>query len=96
MPGRFADDIPRKLDALREHCRELGRDYASIEKTTTSEFTLGEGRQAGLRQLVDHLRELAALGVDHALLSPQNAWDDETLDAVASIVPEVHAIPTAA
>lgn len=96
VPGRFADDIPRKLNALREHCRELGRDYASIEKTITSEFTLGEDRQAGLRQLVAHLRELATLGVQHVLLSPQNAWDDETLDAIASIVPEVHAIPTAA
>jgi F420-dependent oxidoreductase-like protein len=96
VPGRFASDIPGKLDALREHCRELGRDYSTIEKTTTSEFTLGRDRQAGLRQLVAHLRELAALGVDHALLSPQNAWDDETLDAIASIVPEVHAIPTAA
>jgi F420-dependent oxidoreductase-like protein len=96
VPGRFAEDIPHKLAVLRAHCEELGRDYSEIEKTTTTEFNLGENRQTGLRQLLTHLRELAALGVHHALISPQHAWDDETLAAIASIVPEVHAIPTAA
>jgi hypothetical protein len=56
-------------------------------------FDLGEDRQEGLRRLVDHLRVLAALGIDHALLSPQLPWTDEDIDAVASIAPEVHAIP---
>jgi hypothetical protein len=36
------------------------------------------------------------VGIDHVLLTPQGPWDDETLDAVASIVPEVHGIATAA
>jgi hypothetical protein len=53
---------------------------------------LGGGRD-GLRRLVDHLRELAGIGIDHVLLSSQRPWDDAALDAVASIVPEVHEIP---
>jgi hypothetical protein len=42
-----------------------------------------------------HLRALAALGIDHALLSPQLASTDEDIDAVASIAPQVHAIGVA-
>jgi F420-dependent oxidoreductase-like protein len=95
MPGRFADDLPRKLGALRLHCKELGRDYNEIEKTTVTMFDLGEDRQDGLRRLAGHLRELADIGIDHALLSPQQPWDDATLEAVASLTPEAHAIPAA-
>jgi alkanesulfonate monooxygenase SsuD/methylene tetrahydromethanopterin reductase-like flavin-dependent oxidoreductase (luciferase family) len=95
IPGRFSDDIPRKLRVLRDHCQEAGRDYNEIEKTSVTEFDLGEDRPDGLRRLVEHLRALAALGIDHALLSPQLAWTDEDIDAVASIAPQVHAIGVA-
>jgi F420-dependent oxidoreductase-like protein len=98
IPGsRFQDDLAHKLDVLRQHCQEMGRDYAEIEKTCASTFDLGEDRREGLQRLVDHLHELATVGIDHVLLTPAGCpWDDETLDAVASIVPEVHGIPTAA
>lgn len=43
--------------------------------------------------LLEHLRALAAIGIDHVLLGPRGPWDDATLEAVASILPEVHAIP---
>ena len=33
LPGTgFADDLKRKLDALRSHCQDAGRDYDAIEK----------------------------------------------------------------
>lgn len=98
IPGsQFQDDLAHKLDVLRQHCQEMGRDYAEIEKTTATVFDLGEDRREGLQRLVEHLHELATVGIDHVLLTPAGCpWDDETLDAVASIVPEVHGIPTAA
>jgi F420-dependent oxidoreductase-like protein len=95
IPGRFSDDIPHKLHVLKEHCQQAGRDYNEIEKTSVTEFDLGEDRPDGLRRLVEHLRALAALGIDHALLSPRLAWTDEDIDAVASIAPQVHAIGVA-
>jgi F420-dependent oxidoreductase-like protein len=30
-----APELPQKFDALKRHCDDLGRDYESIEKTTT-------------------------------------------------------------
>jgi F420-dependent oxidoreductase-like protein len=93
IPGRFADDLPHKLHVLQQHCREVGRDYDEIEKTSVTMFDLGEDRQDGLRRLAGHLRELAEIGINHALVSPQGPWDDGSLDAVVSLVPEIHAIP---
>ena len=93
LPGTgFRDNLGQKLDVLRHHCTEAGRDYAEISKTVASVADLGEDRQAGLAALTGHIRELAALGLDHVLLSPARAWDEATLEAIASILPEVHAI----
>ena len=44
------------------------------------------------RSPLAHLRELAAVGIDHALASPRTSWDEATFEAIASILPEVHAI----
>lgn len=95
LPGTgFQDNLRQKLDVLRQHCRDVGRDYAEIEKTCASAFDLGEDRSEGLRRLVEHLHGLASVGIDHVLLTPPGPWDESTLDAVASIVPEVHRIAT--
>ena len=95
LPGTpFQDNLDHKLDVLRRHSDEFGRDYDQIEKTSSTFVGLGEERQAGLETLLAHLHELAAVGIDHVLLSPRRPWDQVTLDAVASIIPEAHAIPT--
>jgi F420-dependent oxidoreductase-like protein len=92
----FRQNLEHKLDVLRSHCKEAGRDYAEIEKTVTSTIDLGEDPQKGLATLTSHLRELAAIGIDHVLVAPNKAWDHATLEAVAGILPEVHAIQPAA
>jgi F420-dependent oxidoreductase-like protein len=95
MPGPFRADVPHKLRVLRAHCDAVGRDPAEIEVTTLTGFDLGDDRSAGLRQLVGHLHELADLGVGHVILSgPRFEWKED-LDAVLSIVDEVHAMPAA-
>jgi F420-dependent oxidoreductase-like protein len=95
IPGAAPEQgVAHKLRVLREHCEAEGRDYAEIEKTVTSFFQLAPDREAGLRNLVDHLRELAQAGVDHAIVSPRGPYDDATLEALASVLPEIHAIET--
>jgi F420-dependent oxidoreductase-like protein len=88
----FHDDLEHKLRVLRNHCAEVGRDSTEISKTVTTAFDLGEDRQAGLADLLDHVRELATLGIDHVLVSPRRSWDEATLDAIVSILPEIHAL----
>src|SRR6516165_3372651 len=43
----FRDNIGHKLDVLRRHCAEAGRDFATIEKTVANSFDLGEDPKAG-------------------------------------------------
>jgi F420-dependent oxidoreductase-like protein len=96
LPGTaFSDNLRRKLDVLREHCAAAGRDYQEIEKTVSSSFDLGDDQDAGLIGLLSHLRELADLGIDHAIVSPHGPWNEASLAAVAAILPEVHAISVA-
>lgn len=66
MVAQYADacnlfdgpDLPHKLDVLRGHCETLGRDYDTIEKTV-----MGRGFGDDPKELVAHLGDLAALGV---------------------------------
>jgi alkanesulfonate monooxygenase SsuD/methylene tetrahydromethanopterin reductase-like flavin-dependent oxidoreductase (luciferase family) len=91
LPGtQFADNIEHKLRVLREHCATAGRDYTEIEKTVTSSPDLGDDRKAGAAALLNHLRDLDALGIDHVLVSPRGGWDQPSLEAVAATLPEVH------
>jgi alkanesulfonate monooxygenase SsuD/methylene tetrahydromethanopterin reductase-like flavin-dependent oxidoreductase (luciferase family) len=96
LPGsEFADNIEHKLAVLREHCAAEGRDYAEIEKTIASPFDQGDDPKAALPGLLAHLADLAALGIDHVLLSPRGPWDEATLDALVSVIPDIHALETA-
>jgi F420-dependent oxidoreductase-like protein len=56
-------EIPRKLDVLRRHCEEEGRDYEQIEKTCAFALDVGErGETAG--ELIEQLRWLSGMGIE--------------------------------
>jgi F420-dependent oxidoreductase-like protein len=93
--SQFRDNLGHKLDVLRGHCERAGRDFAAIEKTVTTNFDLGEDPKAGAAALLAHLRELAAAGIDSALVSPRRSWDEASFEAVAATLPEIHAIEPA-
>jgi F420-dependent oxidoreductase-like protein len=57
-------DLERKLDVLRGHCADVGRDYDDIEKTVMMPFDIGE-RGEQVDALLEQLRGFAALGVAH-------------------------------
>jgi hypothetical protein len=90
------DVIQHKLDVLAEHCRVVNRDYAEIEKTTLDTVRLsaspGEGVTTG-PELIARLRELASLGIQHAIFNMPNVQDiepfqilrDEVVPAAAEI-----------
>ena len=73
LVARYADacnlfdtpELAHKLDVLRAHCAAEGRDYAEIEKTVQVRFDLGE-RGEKVNQTIEHLHELAELGIQVA------------------------------
>ena len=59
-----------KLDVLKQHCANLGRDYSSIEKTVMTRVDPGpHGENAN--RVVDQLHMLSRLGFDTALTTFQ-------------------------
>jgi F420-dependent oxidoreductase-like protein len=47
-------DIPtiqRKLDILKQHCQDVGRDYTSIRRTSSTLCVLGESEEAAMASL---------------------------------------------
>ena len=57
-------DVGHKLDVLRAHCADVGRDYDEIEKTIIAPMDAGpNGEKAD--ELLERLRGYAALGFTH-------------------------------
>jgi len=83
-------ELAHKLQVLRDHCDRLGRDYAQIEKTAQVRFDLGT-RGERVEQTVEHLHELAELGIEVAHGTLVNVSRPGTLELMAERV-----IPAAA
>jgi alkanesulfonate monooxygenase len=81
-------DVARKLDVLREHCAEIGRDYDEIQKTVMLRFDVGPNGEK-VDELLEQLRSLAALGVTHAHGPLNNLETGRSLEILAErVVPE--------
>ena len=59
------DEAARKLDVLREHCANEGRDYDEIEKTAQTRFDLGENGE-NVNQTIEQPARVAELGFSQA------------------------------
>jgi F420-dependent oxidoreductase-like protein len=71
--------LPHKLDVLKRHCHDLGRDYAEIEKTTLSGVNFAPGEMTA-KDVIDKCRRLADLGIDHAIFNLRNIYDMTALN----------------
>lgn len=83
-------ELAHKLQVLRDHCERLGRDYAEIEKTAQVRFDLGPHGER-VEQTIEHLHELADLGIEVAHGTLVNVSRPGTLELMAERV-----IPAAA
>ena len=62
--------LSEKLDRLQEHCQQLGRDYAEIEKTTLGTFEADKASK-----FLEDLQALAEIGIDTALFNTKDPTD---------------------
>jgi hypothetical protein len=80
-------DLAHKLDVLRGHCDALGRDYDEIEKTVMGAVDPGPGG-ANVDATLEHLRELAGLGVTHVQFGIADGTSTDVLELIGErIVP---------
>jgi F420-dependent oxidoreductase-like protein len=82
-------DLKHKLDVLREHCANLGRDYDAIEKTTMTPFELGPNGE-GRDEMLERLRQLHDLGFSVATGSLRGPDGPKLVAAYGQhIIPEI-------
>ncbi|MEO7447233.1 MAG: LLM class F420-dependent oxidoreductase [Humibacillus sp.] len=80
-------DLAHKLDVLRGHCDALGRDYDEIEKTVMGAVDPGPGGD-NVDATLEHLRELAGLGVTHLQFGISDGSSTDVLELIGErIVP---------
>lgn len=59
-------ELPHKLDVLRRHCDNEGRDYDEITKTVYQFMDIGDNGEK-TEELIDQLGKLDELGFDLAI-----------------------------
>ena len=78
-----------KLDVLRQHCADLGRDYDEIEKTAQTRYDLGENGE-NVSQVIEHLHRVAELGFSQVHGSLLRVSKPGQLDLLAEkVIPAV-------
>ncbi|MFE4962768.1 LLM class F420-dependent oxidoreductase [Streptomyces sp. NPDC056660] len=81
-------DLARKLDVLRRHCEDVGRDYAEIEKTVLLPLDPG-ARGEHVPALLAELRRLDHIGIDHVIGPVRGADQHAALRLLGErVVPE--------
>lgn len=81
--------VAPKLDILKQHCADLGRDYAEIEKTTLNTVNIAPGEMA-VADVVAFCKALAAIGVDQAIFNMPNVHEIKPLELFGrEVIPEV-------
>jgi alkanesulfonate monooxygenase SsuD/methylene tetrahydromethanopterin reductase-like flavin-dependent oxidoreductase (luciferase family) len=94
--GLGPEGIPHKLEVLRRHCLDVGRDDDEISKTCLASLTLDTGRSLpeGVRghsvdEAVERLSRLGEAGIDDVILSMANTTDPAAYPLVAEVVRQV-------
>jgi F420-dependent oxidoreductase-like protein len=94
--GLGPEGIPHKLDVIRRHCDEVGRDYEEISKTCLTRLTMDTGAALpdgviphSVGQAVERLSLLRAAGIDHVIFSMANTTDPAAYALVGEVVRQV-------
>jgi F420-dependent oxidoreductase-like protein len=89
LVARYADacnlyptpDLPHKLDVLRRHCDDVGRDFAAIEKTSAIHFNAGGGT-TNPDDVIAEISRLGNLGIETVI---GIVWGDDPVRQVEII-----------
>ena len=81
-------ELAHKLDVLRQHCADLGRDYDEIEKTVNVRLEPGPDGE-NVDAILEQLREYADLGISHVHTSLKDTSNPRVLELYGErIIPE--------
>ncbi len=86
------DVIRQKLDVLRGHCEDVGRDYEEIERTALRTVNLASDGMTA-EEVIGLCRTLNEAGIDHLILNMPNVHEIRPLETFGEeIIPAVAAL----
>lgn len=85
--GSSPADVERKLEVLRRHCDDVGRDYDEIRKTIIANNPRPgpDTRDEFVRQMADY----AKLGIQATMISPTTGSPAAWIERMAPVVPQL-------
>ncbi|MET7767322.1 LLM class F420-dependent oxidoreductase [Nocardia sp. NPDC005366] len=85
--GASPAEVEHKLDVLRRHCDDVGRDYADIRKTilANNPRPTPDTRDEFVRSMADY----AKLGIDAVIINPTTGAPAAWIDAMAPVVAQL-------
>ena len=90
------DNLRRKYGILEEHCLDVGRNYAEIEKTNLTGLAITpNGAHGSLTPaaFVERLGHWAEAGSMQAIFSVADVWDTSKLELIGrDVIPQVKAL----
>lgn len=81
------EEVGRKLDVLRRHCDDVGRDYNEIRKTILANNPRFEPHQQD--EFVRLMAEYAKLGIDAVDVIPTTGSPASWIEAMSPVVPRL-------
>jgi F420-dependent oxidoreductase-like protein len=85
-------EVQHKLDVLKKHCDDVGRDYDEIEKTAMLRMDLGEKNER-VGETIEDLRKLHAQGFSVGHGGLRGAWDTKKFEIYQKeIIPAIEAL----
>ena len=81
------EELTHKLDVLKGHCEDVGRDYEEIERTILTFANLAEQSP---EEIVEQCRAYASLGFEHVQLFVVGAHELEPLRTIGrEVIPAI-------
>lgn len=85
--GSSVDDVSHKLDVLRRHCDDVGRDYESVRKTILANNPRPEPDT--MDEFLAAMADYAKLGIDTVIVMPTTGAPASWIDAMAPVAPRL-------
>jgi F420-dependent oxidoreductase-like protein len=83
------EEIKRKLDILKQHCDQVGRNYADIEKTSLDTVNLSSDG-ISTKDMISKCKQLSQAGIQHAIFNMPNVSTIKPLEIIGKeVIPEV-------
>ncbi len=96
--GSDPDRLRHKYAVLRDHCEDVGRDYARIEKTFLGGVDIspdGAGASIAPAAFVDRLGGAADAGAQHAIVGIRGVEDLAKLELIGrDVIPQLQGLGT--